>query len=283
MYNVFSGMLKVMDIFQEDGQEIAIQYQLDADYRQLLQEHPIMAVAGEGSDFEKAANLLDWLSNHIVHKGNFANSVPAAASALLTYGLDKGEVHGLNCRALSFALTECLLALGIPARTLYLMPMSPYDFDNHVVCEVWIAALNQWVMLDPTYNAYLSADDKILSVYELRDCLANHKEIMFNNNANYNGAPLDKEEMLAYYAKDLFWFQVSTIQGSNSEQLAENRKITIAPVGFDMQKATLAVIDYRIQQWGSSAAMIEWRKQVEQGAEQIIYKGAEVLNCKPLR
>ena len=47
-----------------------------------------------------------------------------------------------------------------------------YDFENHVVNEVWDSTLNQWVMLDITNNYYwIDENGKPLSVLEIRDRL----------------------------------------------------------------------------------------------------------------
>jgi transglutaminase-like putative cysteine protease len=276
MYNVYSGILKMMDDFRDDGLEVQIKYRLEDDYSELKNTYHLNEIAGGGSDFQKALNLLGWISSHIYHYGNYDNHVKNTAMDLLEYAFDKGINCGINCRSLSLALTECLLAIGIKARTVYILPFSPYDFDNHVVCEAWIKELNKWVMLDPTYNLYVSDKEGTpLGVVELRQKLADQEEIIFSEAANYNGNSIDKAEIISYLAKDLFWFIVSDIQGSDSENIDGSRSISIVPVGYDAKKNDLANIDFRIKSWGDSPEMQNWRKNAEN--RKVIYKGIDLL------
>lgn len=276
MFEVYSGILKMTESFRDDGMDISIRYLVDADYSALCESYPLKEIAGtEKNDFRKALNVLNWLSTNIYHYGNYDNHVTNTAMELLDYAFGRGEANGINCRSLSFALTECLLAIGIKARTVYIMPFSPYDFDNHVVCEAWISDLNKWVMLDPTYNLYVSFNDVPLTIYELRGLLANHEEVAYSEGANYNGTPINTDEITEYYAKDLFRFMVSDIQGTNSEAMAERRAIHIAPYGYEVKQQVLAHIDYRIKKWGNNENLQAWRTEAE--SDNLIYKGLDIL------
>lgn len=65
------------------------------------------------------------------------------------------------------------------------MPCSPYDGDNHVVAQVFINELKKWVMLDPTYSAYLTNEQgEPLSLLELRDYFANQKAVFLAKKLN---------------------------------------------------------------------------------------------------
>jgi len=252
-------MLKVMDEFYDDGTEIGIEYQLDEDYDGLLAAYDLQEIAGSGSNFSKAEKLMTWISDNIYHNGNYDNSAENTATALFAYALGKGKDFGINCRSLSIALTECLLAIGIKARVVYIMPFSPYDHDNHVVVEAWIDSLGKWVMLDPTYNLFFSRNDEPLGVLELRKALANQEELAFSEGANYNGEPLDFKEKLEYFAKDLFWFIIESVQGHKPD----GRNIIFAPVGFCPKKAMVANTDFRIKEVGEQSWLIEQRENLK--------------------
>lgn len=276
MFDLYSGILKMMGEFKDDGKDITIRYLLDADYKDLCNAYKLNEIAGTKKDFNKAVNLLHWISSNVYHDGNYDNHVTNTAMELFNYAFGKGEGHGINCRSLSLALTECLLAVGIKARALYIMPFSPYDFDNHVVCEAWIEELNKWVMLDPTYNLYTTFNNIPLNTYELRVHLSNQDlEIIYNNEANYNGSPINKEEIKTYYAKDLFRFMVSDIQGANSENIDGRRLINITPCGYDVKQFTLANIDFRIRKSGNNEYLQTWRMNAE--SDILIYKGLNIL------
>lgn len=275
MFDVYSGILKMMEDFRDDGKDITIRYLLDADYKDLCATYKLKENAGSKADFDKAINLLNWISSNVYHYGNYDNHVTNTAMELLEYAFGKGEKYGINCRSLSLALTECLLAIGIKARTIYIMPFSPYDFDNHVVCEAWICELDKWVMLDPTNNLYATFNNVPLNILELRGLLANQEEVIYNIEANYNGTPINKDEISTYYAKDLFRFMISDIQGTNSENIEGIRLINITPCGYDVKKYTLANIDFRINKWGNNENLQTWRKSSE--TDRLIYKGLDTL------
>ncbi|MCL2015484.1 MAG: transglutaminase-like domain-containing protein [Defluviitaleaceae bacterium] len=275
MFDVYSGILKMADCFRNDGADLAIKYLIAEDYSELCETYNLLAIAGSNDDFCKATNLLEWISSNIFHCGDFHNNVEDSALKLFEYSFGKGEKCGINCRSLSLVLTECLLAIGIKARTVYILPLSPYDGDNHVICEAWIDTMKKWIMLDPTYNLYAFHNEVCLNVLELRRFLANQADISFNDGANYNNAPIDKAEIMNYYAKNLFRFMVSSIQGSNSESIENNKMVDIVPKGYDVKHSILANIDYRIIKFGINENLIKWRKETEQS--KTIYKGIEFL------
>ncbi len=275
MFDVYSGIIKMAEDFRDDGKDITIRYLIDADYKDLFETYKLKEIAGTKADFDKAIKLLNWISSNVFHYGNYDNHVTNTAMELLDYAFGKGEKYGINCRSLSLALTECLLAIGIKARTIYIMPFSPYDFDNHVVCEAWIGEIDKWVMLDPTYNLYATFNNVPLNILELRGLLANQEEVIYSNEANYNGNPINKDEISTYYAKDLFRFMISDIQGTNSENIDGRRLINITPFGYDVKQCTLANIDFRIKKWGNNENLQTWRKSSE--TDKLIYKGLDIL------
>lgn len=123
----------------------------------------------------------------------------------------------------------------------------------------------------PTYNLYVTFNGIPLNIYELRGLLANQEEVVYNNGANYNGTPINKDEITTYYAKDLFRFMISDIQGTNDGL----RYINITPCGYDVKQSILANINFRIKKWGNNENLQSWRKNVE--SDRLIYKGLDIL------
>jgi hypothetical protein len=112
--------------------------------RHLKTTYGLDAIAETGDDLSKSPNILFWLCEHTYHFGSYDNHVPMNSLDLLEYAYDQGAERGLNCLNLSY-LTECLLSIGVPARTVGIMPFSPYDADNHVVTHVYIASLENFL------------------------------------------------------------------------------------------------------------------------------------------
>ena len=275
VFNVYSGILKMMDCFRDDKNDVTINYLVDDNYRALCEKYDLFKTAGDKDDFNKIVNLLEWISSNIFHQGNNNNRTENAAIKLFGHSFGKGLENGLNCQSLSLALTECLLAVGVKARTIYIMPFSPYDLDNHVVCEAWVENLDKWIMVDPSYNLYALHEGICLNILELRSLLANQMDISFNDRANYNNTPINKERMTSYYAKNLFRFVISDIQGSDAENMVESKKIDIAPIGYDVKKFKSIKFDYLEREFGDSERWQKWRKDAEEN--ELIYKGADIL------
>ncbi len=168
IYIMEAGILRNNRNFAQ-GEELELVYDFDNEsYAELRQRYDIESIAGNGTEFERAVNLMDEFSSRLTHESWYDNHVPMNALALLDYSLDDSS-HGINCRSKAQILNEMCLSLGIYARKVWIMPYSAYDNDCHVVNEVWDDVLGKWVMLDITNNEYwIDKDGTPLSVIEIR-------------------------------------------------------------------------------------------------------------------
>lgn len=276
MYNLYTGMLRMCEDFRDDGREVELVYQTDEALEVLKETYELEKRMGTGSEFDKIISLLQWETDHIFHKGDYDNHIRNRAVDLFEYSYDKEAEKGINCRSLSISLTECYLSVGIKARVVYLMPFSPYDGDNHVVCEAWSKDYNKWIMVDPTYGLYLMDEEGTpLNIIEIREKLAFQEKLKFNEGCHYNGNPIEEKEIIEYYAKDFFYFQIKRIQGYDVENIENNWMVTIAPNGYNVKKRIIANIDYRIKKWGDNEQLQRWRKAAED--DFLIYKDIKLL------
>lgn len=163
-----AGILHAFPDFAQ-GEEVEIQYDLDApEYAALRTQYNLDAIAGEGTELQRALRLMHEFAPRLKHQSDYDNHVPQNAADLLAYSLDDRS-HGINCRAKAQILNEMCLAEGILSRKLWLMPLSPYDDDCHVVNEVWDSSLSKWVMLDITNDQYwMDGNGTPLSALEIR-------------------------------------------------------------------------------------------------------------------
>ena len=167
------GVINAHESFRE-GEDYSFIYDLDnEEYPELLSKYNVAEIAGNGSEFEKALNLMNEYSGRLRHSCSLAIE-PENMNALylLDYCLDRKD-RGIYCRAKAQILNEMCLALGIYARKAWINPISRYDSDCHVVNEVWDSTYRKWIMLDITNNTYWIDKDKTpLSILEIRDLLA---------------------------------------------------------------------------------------------------------------
>jgi len=251
-YDLYTSLLKMHDTFRPTDEGVHLTIDMTApELADLRNQYGLTVIAGEGDIFTRAVRVMDWLTTHVRHNGNCNPEGKRCASTALAFAFDQPD-KGVNCAWLATTLTECLLSLGIPARTVYIMPFAPYDGDNHVVTHLWLPQKQQWVMLDPTVNAYaMDEAGRPVDVFSLRALLADQKKVTFCEGLRYNGQPYSHQEHLEYLAKDLFWFQIP-------EGGADSRMLTIAPEHYDAKKRNVLSIEYRIRQWGDAPWLRDW-------------------------
>jgi len=175
IYIMESGILLNYSVFRE-GEDLEFEYDFDnEEYPILMEKYDIASIAGNGTEFEKALNLMNEFAPRLHHKSNYNNHIEMNALDLLEYSLDNKN-QGINCRNKAQILNEMCLALGIYSRKVWIMPNSNYDNDCHVVNEVWDNKLGKWVMLDITNNQYwVDEEGNPLSVIEIRTKGANQE------------------------------------------------------------------------------------------------------------
>ena len=265
-YDIFTGLLKAFPLPLEQRDVVDFSFDFGhLKYEVLKSKYPIVEVAGGGDDFSRAVNLLGWVAGNIYHKGNYSGSMPANAISYLDYAFGKDEAQGINCVALSTVLSDCLMAIGIKARKVFIMPCSPYDGDNHVVAEAYSKEMGKWVMLDPTLNAYFKNEqNNCLSLLELRQHLADQAHVFFNKEAKYNDKEWTEESAqsnIEYLAKNLFYFQLAEINTFNDENdpidVTKNRVITLCPQGFNPKQTRISNVEYRKRKYGEQPWMAQ--------------------------
>ena len=167
---IYSGILFHNQTFAEGNLDVQIRYDFACpEFVTLREMYDLERIAGKGSDFARAQRLLHHFAPRLHHGSWYDNHVPCNALDLLEYSFDKPD-QGINCLNKSKILAECCLALGIYARRVSIMPFSPYDFDNHVVTEIYDRELKKWIMLDATTDGYFVDENKTpLSLLEMQE------------------------------------------------------------------------------------------------------------------
>ena len=180
------------------------------------------SVAGAGNEISQILNLLHWVHNLIPHDGNHGN--PKIMNAMNMISVCKKDNRTLNCRGLATVLNECYLSLGIKSRFITCLPKDSLgvDKDCHVINMVYSNSLKKWLLIDPTYDAYVMNEKKeLLSIGEVRDRIINDKPLIINPDANWNHQSSIMKEFYFYYmAKNLYILECPV----NSEYDTETKK-----------------------------------------------------------
>ena len=246
MLGVYSGTLFHNQEFESGNTDENI-YEFDCpEYEELRNKYNLPEIAGDGSDFARAKRLLHYLAPRLTHSPWYDNHIECNALRLLEYSLDNPE-QGINCLNKSKILVECCLALGIFARRVSIMPFSPYDFDNHVVAEIYDRALEKWIMLDPTTDGVFVDETKTpLSLLEMRSKFANAEFITFVSSTDslediqkLHAEHLDTN---MYICKNLFYFQVE----QHSTFGEKKHYLHFVPLHYSIKRTKQANLKYRI-------------------------------------
>lgn len=127
------------------------------------------------------------------------------------------------------------------------MPYSPYDFDNHVVTEIYDKKLKSWIMLDPTTDGYFIDKNKNpLSLLQIRTLFANDEFVTFVKATDtLKDLPKLYNKHLvtnAYICKNLFFFYID----KDSTFDTTDNTLVFAPINFSIKENLIANMKYRI-------------------------------------
>ena len=244
--DVYSGILFHNQEF-ECGNAEDIIYEFDCpEYEELRNKYDLVKIAGKGSDFARAKRLLHYLAPRLTHASWYDNHIECNALRLLEYSLNNPE-QGINCLNKSKILAECCLAVGIFARRVSIMPFSPYDFDNHVVAEIYDRTLEKWIMLDPTTDGYFIDEAKTpLSLLEMREKFANAEFITYvsaTDSLKDIKKLRDKYRITnTYICKNLFYFKAEQYSTFGEKK----RYVYFVPRNYSIKATEQANLNYRI-------------------------------------
>ena len=102
-YDLYTSLLKMYDSFREteDGVHPSVDFSAP-ELAELREKYSLDTLAGEGTPFEKAVRLMDWLTTHVRHDGSCNPAGSRCAMTALAYAFDQPE-KGVNCSWLAMS------------------------------------------------------------------------------------------------------------------------------------------------------------------------------------
>ncbi|MDR0507799.1 MAG: hypothetical protein LBH32_13430 [Dysgonamonadaceae bacterium] len=193
------------------------------------------SVAGNGDEISKIKKLMYFVHNSITHDGNNqATGVSRNSIDLFKYVSETG--NGINCRMMAIALNEFYLSMGFYSRFVTCLPQDSTDTDCHVINSVYSKTLNKWIMIDPTFAAYITDENEnLLSISEVKMRLINDMPLKLNEDANWNHKTKQTADyyLKTYMAKNLYWLSCITESCFAVEDNSSYRKyVYLCPTGF---------------------------------------------------
>lgn len=236
VYNLHTGILANNKNY-EPGKLHKFSYDFNAkEYKVLRDKYNIVEIAGQGTEFKRAIELMNEFAPRLTHASDYDNHIDCNALDLLEYSLDQPR-NGINCLNKSKILCEMCLACGIYARRVSIFPYSTNDTENHVVIEIFDSSYAKWIMLDMTSNIYF-VDEKNnpLSLLEIRKAGAESTfctAIEPGYTKSVDNAYNDNIYLNTYIMKDVFFFKYESYYGFG---LSENSQdYYLVPENFDIR------------------------------------------------
>lgn len=160
-------------------------------------------------------------------------------SSLTIYDEVKSCKNRFSCWSHALYLTECLLALGVPARMIRCRSGLVFDRDCHCVTVAYCSEYKKYVMLDSANDVVLYSYSGIpLNLSEFRQYVSLEKRIFYIQKSHGQ-----KASYLKYWIKNLLIFQSYEIQRYGNElntlYNTTNRNIFLLPLNLDIKKVHL--------------------------------------------
>ena len=182
---------------------------------ELQKAYDLEEIAGQGDTFTRALRVMGWLTAHTWYCGMsfWSGSLPDNGLKILRYAYDNPFRHAINCRHKAYALADCLVAIGIAAIPVCIIN----EGYCHLVVHVWLPEERRWVMLDPSFDSYITDETgRALNLFEIHDC-RRRGEALNVPQYNFNGTQDCRESYLEHFVLCSLW-EISTYNSTGSKQ-----------------------------------------------------------------
>jgi len=139
----------------------------DPNLKNLIEEHELEKMAGNGTEIERFLNLMEWVHPLLSQDGEMG--IPEVINTPRIIDFVKNKGYSVNCWMKAVVLNEALLSLGFRARRISCKP-SKADGNSHSIVMVFSNTKQKWICLDPTFNTYFHDESGgILGFLEIRE------------------------------------------------------------------------------------------------------------------
>jgi|GEM_PF-3441454 len=192
-------------------------------YDELKAKYPLEKMAGTGDAFTRSLNLMEWFCANTKYNGqSFHNPFKEKNQYmnLMDYAFCNDFSHAVNCAAMAIAFSDCLMAIGIYAMPVWMLN----EGECHVTVHVYLPEEERWIMLDPSFDSYITDDTgKALNLAEIRSRFVRN-EALYLGRYSFNGSQFFKENYMTFFVYPaLFVFEIW--MGNREEQRKQNAVI----------------------------------------------------------
>ena len=231
--------LKKYSDYNENSYGININYELNSTELINLCERINLKQFGIKESFHTMCDIM-----HYVYERLYCPDIRAKTTRLTRFSantvldmIERKKIR-LSCWVYSQVLTECFLALGIPARMVRCLSGLLFDNDCHCVTVAYCDEYKKYVLFDVANNTiYYSYKGYPLSLGEFREHILSDNRILV-----IQAKPGNKQGLIKYWIKNLMIFQNFEIQQYGNElNISNNRSIYLYPAKLRIQKMTIPI------------------------------------------
>lgn len=188
-------------------------------HTQLNEKYNLSDIATADSDFDKAVQILEWLTEHTYYSGMQMKMLNDDTLEILEYSFDKPFNRAINCRYRAIAFADCLVAVGIKA---FPVAMVSSEFTgSHFTCLVYISEEDKWCSFDPSFGCWFTDEEgELLDIFEIRELFLENKEPVVKG-YSFNG----KQENFDVYMNSFLKFCISNLStwaDNSNDRRSEN-------------------------------------------------------------
>ncbi len=188
-------------------------------HAQLNEKYNLSDIATADSDFDKAVQILEWLTEHTYYSGMQMKMLNDDTLEILEYSFDKPFNRAINCRYRAIAFADCLVAVGIKAFPVAMV--SSKFTGSHFTCLVYISEEDKWCSFDPSFGCWFTDEEgELLDIFEIRELFLENKEPVVKG-YSFNG----KQENFDVYMNSFLKFCVSNLStwaDNSTDRRSEN-------------------------------------------------------------
>ena len=173
--------------------------------------------------------LAKFVAGHIPHANQKIQ--PEKRNAIALWEYSRTVEPAFNCRLHAIMLHELTLAAGIASRFVTCLPADSLDQDCHVVNIVWLPERQKWAMIDSDGCSFITDPAGTpLSLAEMREKTIAGEPM----EVHPLGAGETYDNLLSYWAKNLYWFECWESTGFDQEPAPKGEGLSVAllPPGF---------------------------------------------------
>ena len=244
-------------------------------YPELLRSYPLADIAGNGTTFEQALNLMNWLSAKTFYCGNSKLGKNDLFS-IIDYSFDRGWEGAINCEHKATLLQEFLIALHHFAHIICFESYCVNDggtaitsINCHVCVHLYLPEENKWILLDPSFGTYFTdKNGKKLNIVEIQEFLRRNGVVQVCN-YSLNGTEIFRKGYPVSFIYNMA-FRVSLRNGNRKEDLVYNQNL-LFPANVDKEKY------YRMKQSANGMS----KNEIDDQITHVRYITTDELLCKP--